>query len=211
MPGQTWQMPDAVRTERLLLRNYVPGDVPAMDAVIPANRAHLATFLPWARDEPVGRARRAELVAQFRREFAARQTFTFGIFLTEGSYIGGTGLHARIGPGALEIGYWIARDDQGHGYVTEAASALTRVGLFYAGAGRIEIRCEPENARSRRVPERLGYRLVDTRVDACGGDGREELVEIWEMTVDAFWTSTAAEHVRPALRDAAGKDLPWPT
>jgi len=211
MPAQIWHVPDAIRTGRLVIRNYVLDDVPAMDVVIPANRAHLETFLPWARHEPVGTARRAELVESFRRGFADRETFTFGVFLFDGSYIGGTGLHARIGPDALEIGYWVSADAEGRGYMTEAAAALTQVGLVFAGAGRIEIRCEPANTRSRRVPERLGFTLVDTRVDTCGGEGREELVEIWEMRADALASTIAGAFPLPGLADAQGKEVPWPT
>ena len=43
--------------------------------------------------------------------------------------LGGMGLHTRVGPRAREIGYWIRKDAEGRGYVTEAVAALTRVGF----------------------------------------------------------------------------------
>ncbi|MFC6617117.1 GNAT family N-acetyltransferase [Deinococcus radiophilus] len=42
------------------------------------------------------------------------------------------------------------------------------------GFRRLEIRCDPRNVRSRRIPERLGYRLDAHLVhDARSADGRE--------------------------------------
>ena len=55
-------------------------DVAAMDQVIPANRAHLETFLPWAREEPISTEQRSGLVERFRADFKAGTDFTLGIF-----------------------------------------------------------------------------------------------------------------------------------
>jgi RimJ/RimL family protein N-acetyltransferase len=182
-----------------------------MDDVIPANRAHLETFLPWAREEPIGTEKRTELINGFIAKFAAREDFTMGIFdRATGAYIGGTGFHTRQGPGVLEIGYWLAADAQGKGLMTEAAAALTRVAFSYAHAPRVEIRCEPANERSRGVPIRLGFTLEDTRMAVCGSDEREELAEIWVLTSETFADSGASAAPRPVLRDANGDQLAWP-
>jgi RimJ/RimL family protein N-acetyltransferase len=75
--------------------------------------------------------------------------------------IGGMGLHARQGPGTLEIGYWVAVAHTGRGYVTAASRALTDTAFALPGVGWVEIRCDEANRASAAIPRRLGYRLVE--------------------------------------------------
>src|SRR5438093_1311993 len=72
----------------------------------------------------------------------------------------GRGLHRRIGPGGLEIGYWVHVDHVGHGYATTAAGALTTLAFEDPAITHVEIHVEPANAASNRVPEKLGFELV---------------------------------------------------
>jgi RimJ/RimL family protein N-acetyltransferase len=92
-------------------------------------------------------------------------------------------LHARIGPGALEIGYWIDQRLTRRGYATEATLAMTNLGFSFPQVDRLEIRCDPGNKVSARIPRRLGYRYVTTlENDAVtpGGEPRDTMV--WELT-----------------------------
>jgi RimJ/RimL family protein N-acetyltransferase len=58
---------------------------------------------------------------------------------------------------SFEIGYWIHKDLEGQGLVTEAVHAITRYAFNQLQAKRVEIRCEADNVRSRAVAERLGF------------------------------------------------------
>ncbi len=61
------------------------------------------------------------------------------------------------GKGRPEIGYWLARPCWGRGYIPEAVRAL--IGLCFAGgAPAVWISHFPENAKSRRVIEKCGFR-----------------------------------------------------
>jgi RimJ/RimL family protein N-acetyltransferase len=73
--------------------------------------------------------------------------------------IGGFGLHRRIGPGGIEIGYWVHVDYAGQGYATTAAQALTQAGLALDDVTRVEIHTDEANVKSAAIPRRLGYRL----------------------------------------------------
>lgn len=57
-----------------------------------------------------------------------------------------------------EIGYWLADEAVGHGYMQEAVHALENE-AFPAGINRLVIKNDTENLRSARVAEHCGYIL----------------------------------------------------
>jgi RimJ/RimL family protein N-acetyltransferase len=190
----------------VILCALAPELVLQLDAVIAKNKQHLSAVMPWIRDEPLSIEARTELLVQMRGLFDLGVDFTFGIFdrVTE-TYIGGTGLHPRIGPDALEIGYWIDADWQGRGLVSEAVCALCHVALDVMGAHRVEIRCAPTNLRSKAVPERLGFRL-DGLLRQAGVDGagvREDKM-VWSLLASEYADHPLSKVEKPLLFDARG-------
>ncbi len=112
----------------------------------------------------------------------------------EAELLGGVGLYRRVGPGALEIGYWVRSDRTGRGIATEAARALTGAAFATAGVDRVEVHCDPRNAASAAVPGKLGYRHRETREgDARTPDGEPRATMIWELS--------AAEHAEQKRDD----------
>jgi RimJ/RimL family protein N-acetyltransferase len=176
--------PERIRTPRLLLRCYQSEDAPLLKEAIDSSLAHLRAWMPWAMAEPSELSVLEARLERFRAEFTAGLDFTFGIFEpTERSLLGGIGLHPRLGPGALEIGYWMRASATGQGYATEAARALTQVALALPGIARVEIRCDPANARSAAIPRRLGYRHVETLVrDTLTPEGQPRDTMVWILT-----------------------------
>ena len=109
--------------------------------------------------EPEELEAKVQRLRRFRGEFDLGQDYIYGIFtLDERQVVGGTGLHTRIGDGARQIGYWIRAEQVGHGYASEATSALTRIAFEVDGVDRIEIHCDPANSRSARIPENSATR-----------------------------------------------------
>ena len=162
-------IPLRIDTERLTLRCWTEADAEQLREAIDGSLDHLRAWLPWAHAEPKSVEETRKLLRGFEEKFRAGEDFTFGIFSRDdASVIGGCGLHRRVGEGALEIGYWVRADQTRRGFATEAARALTRAGLEAFGIDRIRIHCDPRNVASRRVPERLGYTVVETRVDDVG-------------------------------------------
>jgi RimJ/RimL family protein N-acetyltransferase len=138
----------------------------------------LRRFTPWViPDEPELDTLIAR-IETFRARFDSGESSIYGIFDPEETrVIGQIGLYARVGPGALELGYFIRSDETGRGYATEAARALIDAGFVDSDVERIEIRCEPENEASIAIARRLGFRMRET-VLASGGTS----LTIWELS-----------------------------
>jgi RimJ/RimL family protein N-acetyltransferase len=139
---------------RVLLRAFLLDDVPAVLAY--ASDPEVTRHLEWdAYDDP-GTA------AAFIRSTQAGGTTWFAraiVLRSEDQVIGGADLRV-VSPRDRrgEIGYGLARAWWGHGYATEAAGLLLRLGFDGLGLGRIEALCATENERSLRTLERLGLR-----------------------------------------------------
>jgi RimJ/RimL family protein N-acetyltransferase len=127
-----------------------------MNAAIRDSFAELREWMEWAREIPsVSESRMQQEHA--RRKFLAREDLQLILFKGD-RIVGGTGLH-RIDWDIprFEIGYWVRTPDQRRGYVTEAVTTLESFAFEALGARRVEIRTDRRNARSRAIPERLGY------------------------------------------------------
>ena len=153
-------------TPRLVVRCWEPRDAPRLKEAIDSSLDHLRPWMPWAQHEPQTLAEKVELLREFRGQFDLGANAVYAIFdAADERVLGGSGLHPRIGPGALEIGYWIRADAVGQGYATESTAALTRVAFEVADVERVEIHCAPENDASAAIPPKLGYALTETGDD----------------------------------------------
>ena len=195
--------PYRIVTERLVLRCWEPRDAPLLKEAVDSSIDHLLPWMPWAAHEPQSLQEKVALLRQFRGKFDLGQDFTYGIFTPdEQQAVGGTGLHTRIGEEAFEIGYWIRASRSGEGLGTESTAALTRVAFELTDVGRIEIRCEPENERSRAIPRKLGYREEATLRRRLRHPEPRDVV-VYSLFRDDFGSSPAATAVVEAY-DAVG-------
>jgi RimJ/RimL family protein N-acetyltransferase len=147
-----------IETQRLVVRCYNPGDASLLAESVAESVEHLRPWMPWAYAEPEPLEEKAQRLKRFRGLFDLGQDFVYGIFNTEETkLVGGTGLHTRLGPDALEIGYWIHRDFINQGLVTESTAALIKVAFEIIRVHRIEIHCDPGNTASATIPRKLGF------------------------------------------------------
>lgn len=70
------------------------------------------------------------------------------------------------------VGYWIDRDRAGQGLTPTAVALATDYCFQVMGLHRMEINLRPENGPSRRVAEKLGFRLEGLRRDFLHIDGQ---------------------------------------
>jgi RimJ/RimL family protein N-acetyltransferase len=71
-------------------------------------------------------------------------------------------LHHRIGPGALELGYWVATAFTGRGVATAAVGLLAAEAFADPAIGHVEIHHDARNAASGAVAARAGFTPVAT-------------------------------------------------
>lgn len=143
--------------EHTELRLLVPADAAELFAVTDAHRAHLRRWLPWL-DSVKSSSDSAGFIQLTLRQFGERQGFNAAI-LHDGAIVGIVG-HHRISWAnrSTSLGYWLAASHEGRGIMTAACRALLRHAFTEYALHRVEIRCATGNARSRAIPERLGFR-----------------------------------------------------
>jgi ribosomal-protein-serine acetyltransferase len=147
----TFELSDGCR-----LRLLEEADADELYALIDANREHLARWMPWAAGQT--REGTLEFIRATRRQLADNNGFQVAI-VHRGRIAGVCGFHAvDWHHRSTSIGYWLAEREQGQGLMTQTVRALVDHALHLWDLHRIEIRAAPENARSRAIPERLGFR-----------------------------------------------------
>jgi ribosomal-protein-serine acetyltransferase len=151
-----------------------------MFAAIERNREHLRQWLPWV-DATQTAADGLAFIRSSLEMFAAQQGFTAAIWHRE-RVAGVIGTH-RIDwrNRRAELGYWLAREFQGRGLITDACRlAITHL-FDEMDLHRVEIRCAAENAKSNAVPRRLGFKLEGTHREAELLNGRYRDLLIYAM------------------------------
>ncbi len=140
----------------LTLRPLAASDVAELTALVQASRERLRRWLPWAeRLDPAGTAAFVRTASAERRAGGGQQ-----LGLREGGRLVGVIGYRRLDPPTnLDVGYWLGEGAEGRGLMTLACRGLVAHVFAAEGAHRVQIRAATGNARSRRIPERLGFRL----------------------------------------------------
>lgn len=138
------------------LRPFSEDDAEQAFAVVKENLEHLHPFLHWA-VESYSPASAREFIAQAKNDAEARKSLGFGIF-KNGTLIGSIGfVNFNWNSRRTEIGYWIAKGYEGRAIITQSCKLLINYAFDELQLNRIEIHCAFENARSRAIPEKLGF------------------------------------------------------
>ncbi len=180
--------PEELCGPRVLLRPLELEDAAAVWTAVEESRAHLEPWLPWVETLRSIEDERAD-IARMQERAAVRTDWTVGIFdRVTGRYLGGSGLHRiRWDSRTFEIGYFIRASEEGKGYISESVRLLTRLAFDRLRANRVEIYIDPRNARSIRVPERLGFVLDGTlRRFRAGAEGRLEDRHLFALIRDDY-------------------------
>lgn len=150
------------------------------------NRERLRPWLPWV-DETTSVADTERFIREMSRKRADGEEYGFEI-LHRGDLVGAIGLRVIVPIAEAEVGYWLSAGAEGQGIVSRSTRALLRFAFEDLGMHRVVIKCAAGNARSRAVPERLGFTLEATfrERDVSPTRGRQD--ELLFALLRSEWT-----------------------
>ncbi|MEP4037780.1 GNAT family protein [Pseudophaeobacter sp.] len=150
-----------LETERLTLRPPVHSDFQAWAALRLQSRDYLTPWEPaWASDH-LGRKSFTNRVYWAQRSVSAGTALPLFLIRREDQVIVGaiTLDNIRRGPAmAGTLGYWTGQPFGRQGYMREAIGAVVHYAYGKLDLSRIEAACLPENAASRGLLEKSGFK-----------------------------------------------------
>lgn len=205
--------------ERLVLRRLVAGDADTIARLVD-DWDIIKNLSDAPYPYPPGLAQR--WIASTQRGIEERQDFALAIVPRDAPAPIGAILLRQSQPephvdgapapagAAAEIGYWIGRAFWGKGYAIEAVKRMVRFAFDEVGLERVWGAVLTDNAPSRRVLERVGFRLrgeADYDFPARGGIRRVHVYAIDRKTLTATRPARTVLVSAVALVDADGRVL----
>ncbi len=136
--------PERIDLGDLVIRRWQRGDAEAQFQAIEASYEELHTWMPWLPERRT-RAHQREFIEAAVANWPAEGNCNYGIFDPAGTLLGSLGLHDRVGPATLEIGYWCHTGYTGRGVITRSV----------AGWPRSRWPCPVSNASKSTVTQRI--------------------------------------------------------
>lgn len=159
-------IPMPIETDRLILRNVLPGDGKAMFEAKGESFKELNRWMDWAKE--IGTEEGDEITSRENHaNFILRQDIMIiGFKKNGGKFVLATGLHRMDWKrGYFEIGYWVRTSEAGKGYATESSNALLRYAFGALNAKKVGICHADGNIASQRVIEKLGFKKTGYLAD----------------------------------------------
>lgn len=142
----------------ILLRNYTETDAAQLFATVNENRTHLRQWLQWV-DATTTQEHSVAYIMAAKQEQHEQKSIAFGIFKAN-ELIGGVSMHHwdhKVNK--AQLGYWIAKKEQGKGLLTQSVKTLMQFCFHQLQINKLEVHHLKENIRSERVAHKLNFKL----------------------------------------------------
>lgn len=137
-----------IKTERLIIHT--------------ASHGEMERFIELQTDEML-KAAYSEMLDESLKHPEQRQWYALWMTeLPDGTHVGELCFKGLNDDGSVEIGYGISEEYRGHGYATEAVSAVTRWALIQPDVTRVEAEAEADNIASVKVLTKCGFTPTGT-------------------------------------------------
>jgi len=152
-----------LETERLRLREATIADTADLHAYF--GDPETAVYVPHTALKTIAETK--EVLSRAAKYFSERDSLRFAIERkSDGKIMGIFDIHSISAEHhRMEIGYGLAKEFWGFGYMTEAVGEVIRFAFDEIGMHRIEAECQTDNIGSIRVAEKCGMTLEATRVE----------------------------------------------
>ncbi|HEY3061680.1 MAG TPA: GNAT family protein [Chloroflexota bacterium] len=159
---------------------------PRVTELIVRNQLRLARWEPWAEQPQTVDGTRAYIRASLEDFVRGRQISTI-IALDRGmTFVGRCGLRINPYAGSADVGYWIDGAHEGRGIVRRSTQALVDLAFVELGMNKVDLRTSIDNARSRGLAERLGFRLEGTLPAGLRFAHRSDDVALYSVSADEW-------------------------
>ena len=156
-PTLTLMLPTPIETPRLVIRRFVPDDAPFVLELL-----NEPGWLRFIGDKGIRTVEGARLYIE-RGPMKSYEAHGFGLSLValreSGVPVGMAGLIRREGLDDVDVGFAFLERHMGRGYAREAAEAVIARGWEEFGLPRIVAITTPDNERSIRLLEAIGFRF----------------------------------------------------
>lgn len=151
-----YNFPETLITDRFILEAVSTFHAEEAYEAIDKDREYLSEFLPWCTD-----SYSLEDTISFyeiqQENFEEEDAFHYKIIDKETDYIlGSIGIDIKAN-GYGEIGYWLSKDMQGNGVITECLNDLVEYSFTHSSLIRLDIYTDLDNKKSKAVAEKAGF------------------------------------------------------
>lgn len=174
-----------IETRRLLIRQFAAEDAAAIADYV--TKPSVMTYIEGGAILP------ANLGAWLIKQSGVDADQFAVVLKASNAVIGNLIFHDWFAAETYELGWVIAPEQQRQGYATEAAIAVMDYAFDHLGAHRLIATCQPENAASWRVMEKMGMRR-EGHFRACL---KQESGEWWD---ELFYALLRDEHMHAVGR-----------
>lgn len=151
--------------EGLFLKLIDPTDSHALFQLVDSSRSYLREWLPFV-DGTQSEGDTLQFIQSAQTQYGRNDGFQAGIW-NKDRLLGMVGLHhVNWSNCRTSIGYWLAEDAQGNGFMTAACKAVISFCFEYYHLNRIDLHAAVANRKSCAVAERLGFVQEGTLRDA---------------------------------------------
>lgn len=142
-----------LRTDRLLLRHFLPTDAPRIKELAGAEEVAAGTLLPHPYEEGMAE----QWITNQQQDYEAGKSVHFAITLAlDQTMIGSIGLDIAQAHQHARLGYWLGIPYWNRGYCTEAVNAVLGYGFKQLNLNRIYSPHFRGNVASGRVLQKAG-------------------------------------------------------
>lgn len=160
---------------------------PALFQLLQEESAYLSTSLPWVKfPSTLTEAQKMTWEQQLFNQGGQRITTYIRYQQALVGMIGFIRIDKKHHLG--EMGYWLAEQHQGTGIMTNCCKRLLQYGFEYLELNRIELRINPENKRSMKIPQRLHFTHEGTMRQAILQNDTFQNLELFSLIREEYNT-----------------------